>query len=129
VKRFHDGSRFEAAASYCRAVRAGPLIAVSGTAALGTDGQALHPGDTYGQTRVALERALAAAQELGAGLGDTLRTRLYFSASADWRDGIRAHREIFAGIDPANTTLIVAGFPAAGALVEVEIDAWADAAS
>lgn len=129
VKRFYDGSAFEAAASYCRAVRSGPLIAVSATAALGEGGHALHPGDTYGQTRLALERALDAAKELGARRDDTLRTRVYFATSADWRDGIRAHQEIFKGVDPANTTLFVTGFPVVGVLVEVEIDAWVDAQS
>ena len=126
MKRFHDGSAFEKTASYSRAVRSGPLIAVSATAALTEDGQALHPGDTYLQTRLAFERALEAAAKLGACREDTLRTRVYFSTSADWRQGIRAHREIFKGVDPANTTLFVAGFPVADAVVEVEIDAWVE---
>jgi len=34
-----------------------------------------------------------------------------------------AHAELFAGIDPANTTLYVAAFIPAGVVVEVELDA------
>jgi enamine deaminase RidA (YjgF/YER057c/UK114 family) len=126
VERFHDGSAFEAMASYSRATRSGPFVVVSATAALGESGQPLYPGDTYGQTKLALQRALAAAEQLGAVPNDTLRTRVYFTPSADWRDGIRAHQEVFEGVDPANTTLFVVGFPVDGALVEVEVEAWVD---
>jgi enamine deaminase RidA (YjgF/YER057c/UK114 family) len=126
MERLRDGSAFEAVASYSRAARSGPFIAVSGTAALAESGQPLHPGDTYGQTKVALERALAAAGKLGAAASEVLRTRMFFAPSADWRDGIRAHQEIFKGVDPANTTLFVAGFPVDGALVEVELEAWVE---
>jgi enamine deaminase RidA (YjgF/YER057c/UK114 family) len=124
IERHRDGTAFEAAAAYCRAVRSGPAIAVSGTAATGPDGSALHPGDTYGQTIEALARAVSAVRALGADVGDTVRTRLYLAPESDWRQAVRAHREVFAGVDPANTTLYVAGFVPEGVLVEVELDAW-----
>jgi len=124
IERHRDGTAFEATAAYCRAVRSGQAVAVSGTAATASDGSALFPGDTYGQTREALERAVAAAQSLGADVGDTVRTRLFLAPESDWREAVRAHRERFEGIDPANTTLFVAGFIPPGVLVEVELDAW-----
>jgi enamine deaminase RidA (YjgF/YER057c/UK114 family) len=124
IDRYRDGSAFEAVASYCRAVRSGSQIAVSGTAAIGQDGGALHPEDTYLQTRDALERAVAAAGELGAAREDVVRTRLYLGPGSDWREAVRAHHDVFVGVDPANTTLFVAGFIPEGALVEVEVDAW-----
>ena len=125
IERFRDGSAFEAVASYCRAVRSGPAVAVSGTAATGPDGRALHSGDTYAQTKDAFERAVAAG-ELGAARG-VVRTRLYLGPDSDWRDAVRAHHELFEGVDPANTTLYVAGFIPEGVLVEVELDAWVPA--
>lgn len=124
IERYRDGSAFEASASYCRAVRSGPAIAVSGTAATGPDGGALHPGDMYAQTRDAFERAIAAACELGAAKADIVRTRVFLVPESDWRGAVRAHQEVFEGIDPANTTLFVAGFIPPGVLVEVELDAW-----
>jgi enamine deaminase RidA (YjgF/YER057c/UK114 family) len=127
IERYRDGSAFEAVASYCRAVRSGPAVAVSGTAATGPDGSALHPGDTYAQTKDSFERAVAAAQELGAGLQDVVRTRLFLVPDSDWREAVRAHHEVFEGVDPANTTLYVAGFIPPGVLVEVELDAWVGA--
>jgi enamine deaminase RidA (YjgF/YER057c/UK114 family) len=121
--RSRSGSPFEAKAAYSRAVRAGDLVAVSGTAATGPDGAALHPGDAYAQTREAIARGLAAVEELGGGAADVVRTRVYLTREAEWRDAIRAHAEAFAGIDPANTTLYVAGFIPEGVLVEIELDA------
>ncbi|HET8741848.1 MAG TPA: Rid family hydrolase [Gaiella sp.] len=122
MRRAHrDGTVFEERASYARAVRVGQHVAVSGTAPLGPDGP-LHPGDTYGQTAAAIEKALAAAAALGAAPGDVIRTRMLLAPAAAWEDAVRAHGEAFAGIDPANTTYIVAGF-IPDVLVEVELDA------
>ncbi len=116
------GSTFEQLAGYARAVRVGSHVAVSGTAAM-SEGVVLHPGDAYGQTREALEIALAAAAELGAAPADVIRTRLLLAQGCDWHAAVRAHGETFAGIDPANTTYFVAGFIPEGVLVEVELDA------
>lgn len=113
---YREGGGFEEAAAYSRAVRIGPHVAVSGTAARAG-------GDTYAQTTEAIERALAAAAELGAGRGDVLRTRLLLAVGCDWEGAVAAHREAFAGVDPANTTYYVAGFIPEGVLVEVELDA------
>jgi len=118
------GSDFEATAGYSRAVRHGEHISVSGTAALGPEG-ALYPGDAYAQAADALDRALAAAVELGATRETVLRTRLLLAPNCDWQAVIRAHREAFDGHGPANTTYFVAGFIPEGVLVEVELDALA----
>src|SRR5262249_46632072 len=117
-----DGGGFEEAAAYSRAVRIDEHVAVSGTAPM-ENGVVLHPGDVYGQTRAALAKALAAAAELGARAEDVIRTRLLLTAGCDWEGAVRAHRETFAKIDPANTTYFVAGFIPDGVLVEVELDA------
>lgn len=117
-----DGGGFQEAAAYSRAVRIGPQVAVSGTAAM-DGGAVLHTGDVYAQTKAAIERAVAAAAALGARREDVIRTRMLLAAGCDWQAAVRAHREAFAGIDPANTSYYVAGFIPEGALVEFELDA------
>lgn len=99
------------------------MIAVSGTAALDAEGKALHPGDAYGQTKIALDLAVEAVERLGASRERVIRTRLFLAPGADWRAAIRAHAEVLEGVDPANTTLFVGGFIPEGCLVEVELDA------
>jgi len=115
-ERYREGGGFEEVAAYSRAVRIGPFIAVSGTAAR-------NGGDAYEQTREAISRALGGAAELGASKEDVLRTRLLLTQGCDWEGAIRAHAEAFAGIEPANTTYFVSGFIPDGVLVEVELDA------
>ncbi len=121
-EKVRDSGGFGEAAAYSRAIRYGPHVAVSGTAPLAA-GRVLHPGDSYRQTQAAIERALEAAAELGAGRADVVRTRLLLAPDCDWRDAARAHAEAFAGVDPANTTYYVGALIPEGALVEVELDA------
>jgi enamine deaminase RidA (YjgF/YER057c/UK114 family) len=111
-----EGGGFEEVAAYSRAVRIGQHVAVSGTAAR-------NGGDAYAQATEALGRVLAAARELGAEREDVLRTRLLLAEGCDWEAAVRAHREVFAGVEPANTTYFVSGFIPEGVLVEVELDA------
>jgi enamine deaminase RidA (YjgF/YER057c/UK114 family) len=123
LQRVRTGGAFEQLAGYSRAARVGALVAVSGTAALDSAGVALHPGDTYKQARVAISGALDAARMLGADIHDVVRTRLFLAPDADWQEAARAHGEVFGGVDPANTTLLVHGFIPEGCLLEIEIDA------
>lgn len=102
-------------------------IAVSGTTATGDDGLALHPGDTYLQTRAALQQALAAMHALGGRLEDVVRTRVYLAPNADWEAAARAHAELVGPVAPANTMLYVARLIGDDFLVEVELEAEAPA--
>ena len=121
-ERVRDGGGFGEVAAYSRAVRHGPHVAVSGTAPL-DGGQVLHPGNSFLQTQVAIQKALDAAAELGASHEDVVRTRLLLAPDCDWKEAARAHAEAFAGVDPANTTYYVSRLIPEGALVEVELDA------
>ena len=119
-----DGSGFEELAGYSRAVRIGKHVAVSGTAAL-ADGVVLHPGDTYGQTREALARALAAAEQVGASAGDVIRTRLLLADGCDWQPRC-ARTEKCSRRSRRRIRPFVADFIPEGVLIEVELDAVVD---
>ncbi len=121
-----SGGGFEDVAAYSRAVRAGGRIVTSATAALDADGRALHPGDAHAQAADALALALRSVEELGGSVHDVTRSRVYLAAGADWREAIRAHREAFTGVNPANTTVFVHSLIPEGALVEVELEAELD---
>jgi enamine deaminase RidA (YjgF/YER057c/UK114 family) len=122
-EKFREGAGFEERMGYARAVRHGSRIAVSGTGDLAGDGTIGHPGDPEGQARAALERAVAAVERLGGRREDVIRTRILIKDGVDWTGIVRAHREVLDGVEPANTTYFVAGFPAEGMLVEVELEA------
>ena len=120
-RRFVEGGAFEADAGYSRAVRHGPLIAVSGT----TAGQA--GADTAAQTEQALRRVIAAVEHLGGTREQITRTRLYLVPAADWPAAAEVHRRVLGDVAPANTTLFVHALVGEEMLVEVEAEAWVPA--
>lgn len=121
------GGGFEDLAAYSRAVRVDRRIVTGATAALDAAGVALHPGDVEAQTRAAIRTAVSAITELGGTIEHVTRSRIYLAAGADWRGATRAHRDAFAGINPANTTVFVHALIPDGALVEVELEAELEA--
>lgn len=126
LERIQDGGGFEAKAGYCRAVKAGTAISVSGTIAPAPEGGALADLDTYQQTAAGLRRSLQAVRELGGSVETVTRSRVYLAPGAVWQEMVRAHYEIFADARPANTTVYVSALIPPGALVEVELDAVAE---
>lgn len=125
TRRHVDGTGWETSAGYSRAVRRGSRIAVSGTTAHGGSG-VLHPGDTYSQTMVALQRALAAVEALDGEPDSVVRSRIFLAPDADWEAAARAHAEVLGRVSPANTTLFVHALVGEGFLVEVELEAEVD---
>src|SRR3979409_2445333 len=107
TRHFRDGGGWEAAAGYSRAVRRFGRISVSGTTANAADGNALHPGDTYGQARAALERAPAAGGgwagvgALGGQAEAGVGSRVSLAPEADWKEASRAHAELLGAVAPA----------------------------
>jgi enamine deaminase RidA (YjgF/YER057c/UK114 family) len=118
------GSPLEPAIGFSRAVRSGPCLAVAGTAPIGPDGRAVHPGDVYAQTKACLTIARRAIEDAGGRLEDTVRTRVMLIDIDRWREAARAHGAFFRDIRPACTFVGVARFIDPEWLVEVEIDCF-----
>jgi enamine deaminase RidA (YjgF/YER057c/UK114 family) len=124
VARIRSGSPFEELAGYCRAIRLGRFVAVSGTAALDDAGNTLYRGDVYRQTQTCFSRALDSAAKLDLRPEDVIRTRVFLAPDTNWKEAVRAHGELFGAAPPANTTLFVAGFIPEDVLVEVELEGF-----
>ena len=118
----HGGGRFEAIGSYSRARRVGPHVFVAGTTAIEPSGRLHTPGDTYEQTRFILERIAKVLAEVGAELTDVVRTMAYLTDMADAGEFVRAHGEVFAGIEPVSTA-VGAALTTPGMMVEIEVQA------
>jgi enamine deaminase RidA (YjgF/YER057c/UK114 family) len=116
-----SGSPFEAAIGFARAVRVGDTIAVSGTAPVWPDGS-VDP-DPAAQARRCFEIALAALAELGGGPEDVVRTRQYVVSADDAAAVGAVHGEVFGGIRPASTMVVVAALLDPRWRYEVELDA------
>ncbi len=118
-----SGSPYEPRVGISRAVRAGPLLVVSGTAPLGPDGRTVGVGDAGAQARRCLEIIQRALESAGATLADVVRTRILLTRIEDWDAVARAHGEVFRDIRPANTIMQVTRFIDPEWLVEIEADA------
>ncbi len=116
---------WEEIVGYCRAIRVGDVIEVSGTAAAGPDGAIHWPGDVEAQAREILQIIGDALAELGASLQDVVRTRVFLADASRWQEAGRAHGEIFAQTRPATTFVAVSGFVDPHILVEIEATAIA----
>ena len=118
-----SGAPWESIVGYCRAVRVGPHIAVTGTASVGANGEVVAVGDAYGQTRRCIEIIEQALNEAGAGLRDVVRTRIFVTDITQWEAVGRAHAEVFGDIQPATTMVEVSALIDPDMLVEIEADA------
>lgn len=125
-RRVSSGSPYESIIGISRAVRAGRLIAVAGTAPLGPDGRTVAVGDAGAQARRCFEIVGRALEDLGASLSDVVRTRVMLTRIEDWEGVAREHGEFFKGARPACTFVQVSRFIDPEWLVEVEADAWVE---
>lgn len=116
-----SGSPWEPAVGYCRAVRSGDLITVSGTVGINADGS--YPPTAGGQARRALAIIRAALEALGGRVEHVVRTRMYVTDIASFEEVGRAHGEVFGAIRPATSMVEVSRLVDEAALVEIEADA------
>jgi enamine deaminase RidA (YjgF/YER057c/UK114 family) len=123
VRRAFSGAPWETEIGYCRAVRAGDHIYVTGTAPMAEGGGVLAPGDGYAQARRCFEIIGRALRELGADLSDVVRTRMFVTDIRRWAEFGRAHRECFAAHPPATTMVEIKSLIHPDMLIEIEADA------
>ena len=123
VRRHFSGTPWEPEVGYCRAVRAGGLVLVSGSAPVEAGTGNVVPGGAYEQARRCFEIVLEALSALGASPDQVVRTRMYVTDASLWSEFGRAHREAFGAHPPATTMVEVKGLIDPAMLIEVEADA------
>ncbi len=124
-QRTFSGAAWESQVGYCRALRAGAHIYVTGTAPVSDDGGVHAPGDAYAQARRCFEIIKSALHELGSDLSRVVRTRMFVTDISRWAEFGRAHQEFFGDHPPATAMLEVKGLIDPAMLIEIEADALA----
>jgi enamine deaminase RidA (YjgF/YER057c/UK114 family) len=113
-----SGGAFEDVYGYCRAVRMGEHIHVSGTTARDPH---LDGTDAYEQAKMALTIIEQALEEAGSGMGAVVRTVTYLTDMADLDLVANAHRESFGEVRPAATAVQVTALVDERMRVEIEV--------
>ena len=123
-ERVYSKAPWEQKVGYCRALKAGSQILVTGTAPVDESGQGVHaPGDGYAQAKRCLELIERALSQLGAGRKNVVRTRMFVTDISRWADYGRAHRERFGDHPPATTMVEVRALIHPDMLIEIEAEA------
>jgi enamine deaminase RidA (YjgF/YER057c/UK114 family) len=118
----NSGAIWEDTIGYSRAVKLGNIIEVAGTTS-SLNGEVLHKGDAYSQTKHIISIIENALQQMDARLEDVVRTRIFLKNVDDWEDVGRAHGEFFGKIKPASTMVAVSAMINPDMLVEIEATA------
>lgn len=128
IRRVFSGSPWEEVYGYCRALRAGELIFLTGTAPVAPDGSTFAPGDIAAQAARCFEIIEAALCGLGAGRTAIVRTRMYVTDISRADEVGRARKAFFGDHRPCATMVEVSALIRPDMLIEIECDAVAHAA-
>ena len=120
-QQIFSGTEWEEYAGYCRAVKEGNRIHISGSTATHKSIR-IGGSDSAAQTHFIIDKIEGVLQTFGANLEHVVRTRIFVNDIRDWEPIARAHGERFKGINPANT-LVEAKLVGEGYLVEIEAEA------
>jgi len=123
IQRVFSKAVWEEKVGYCRALKAGSNIYVTGTAPVAESGKGVHkPGDAYAQAKRCLELIERALVQLGATRKNIVRTRMFVTDISRWAEYGRAHAEFFGPDKPATTMVEVKSLIDPAMLIEIEAD-------
>jgi enamine deaminase RidA (YjgF/YER057c/UK114 family) len=126
IQRVFSKAVWEEQVGYCRALKAGSHIYVTGTAPVDESGKRTHaPGDAYAQAKRCLELIERALVQLGASRRSIVRTRMFVTDISRWGEYGRAHAEFFGTDKPATTMVEVKALIDPAMLIEIEADGFA----
>ena len=123
VSRHFTNTPWEAKVGYCRAIRVGNQIFISGTAPVDDDGNTFAPGDGYAQTKRCFHIIQQTLQAMGAELSNIVRTRMYVTDISRWEDYGQAHQEFMGAYPPVTAMVEVNKLINPDMLIEIEVDA------
>ncbi len=123
-ERVSSRAVWEDQVGYCRALRAGDLVFVTGTAPVDESGAGVHAvGDAYAQARRCLELIERAIAGFGIDRTRIVRTRMFVTDISRWAEFGRAHAEFFGEHRPTTSMVEVKRLIDPEMLIEIEADA------
>lgn len=122
IERVFTNSPWEKSVGYCRAIKSGPFVAVSGTTSI-KDGKVFAPGDAFAQAVRCFEIIEESLAKLGLDRSAVIRTRMFVTDISKWEEFGKAHHQFFHAHPPATSMYEVSSLISKDLLVEIEADA------
>jgi 2-iminobutanoate/2-iminopropanoate deaminase len=125
VQTFTPGDVMEPIGPYSHIAKAGPFIAISGTAGVDPTTSQLAGPDVYSQSMQILESFRTMLQGVGSSLAQVIHIYVFLLNMEDFEEMNRAYREVFSNHQPARTVIGVSTLPKKGALLTMNLHAVA----
>ena len=125
VETFTPDTVMKPIGPYSHVAKAGPFIAISGTAGVDPATGRLAGDDAYTQARQILKSFRILLESAGSSLRQVMHVHVYLTDIADFEEMNRAYREAFRDHLPARTVIGVNALPKEGALLTMDLSAVA----
>ncbi len=123
-ERIFTGAPWEKKVGYCRVLRVGPHVYVSGTAPVNDQNQTHAPGNGYEQAKKCLEIIKDSLQKVDVPMSKVVRTRMFVTDISKWDEFGKAHAEFFKEYPPTTSMLEIKSLIDPQMLIEIEADAY-----
>ncbi|MEL6605847.1 MAG: RidA family protein [Cyanobacteria bacterium J06614_10] len=126
IQRHFTHTPWEPKVGYCRALRAGSIIYLSGTTPVDDCGKTFAPGDAYAQAYRCFEIIRDTLQALESDMHQVVRTRMYVTDIRQWEAFGKAHQSFFGNHPPVTTMVEVKSLINPDMLIEIEAEAFVE---
>jgi enamine deaminase RidA (YjgF/YER057c/UK114 family) len=122
-RRVFTDAPWEKKVGYCRVIKAGDHVYVTGTAPV-VDGKTYAPGNAFEQARKCLEIIKDSLAKIDVPISKVVRTRMYVTDISRWQEFGKAHAEFFSSHPPTTSMLEIKSLIDPEMLIEIEADAY-----
>ncbi len=118
---------FEPIGPYSHVSKVGPFITISGTPGVDSATSQMAGTDAYSQSKQIVKNFSSMLKEVGSSLNDVMHVHVFLINVEDFKEMNRAYKEEFGSHCPARTVICVADLPKKGALMTMNLTAYATA--
>jgi 2-iminobutanoate/2-iminopropanoate deaminase len=125
VETITPAGMFDPIGPYSHLAKVGPFISISGTPGVDPTTSMLAGTDAYSQSKQIIRNFKSMLAGVGASLDDVMHVHVFLVRVEDFQEMNRAYAEEFGTHRPARTVIGVAALPKQGALMTMNLTAFA----
>ena len=125
VETITPENMFKPIGPYSHVSKVGPFITISGTPGVNSETSQMAGTDAYSQSKQIVKNFSSMLDEVGSSLNDVMHVHVFLINVEDFKEMNRAYEEEFGSHCPARTVICVADLPKKGALMTMNLTAYA----